>query len=203
LEPAKVDAINEALAGEVPLEVLSRRTAISKSALHRHKQHLDRFNPGQSPVVETTPVAPPAKRSVEVSLTSGTPAAPPKAPLNKSQLLERVDLLWTEAMEGLAETKKPIRLTKSGGEVVEVPGDLRSRCGFLRVASSIAELGGRASGELTNVGPGGVDMTRPIQVIIIPKQPGTPEFAPEEDYQLPGPGYSSPQVIDIEDEEEE
>jgi hypothetical protein len=143
LDPQRRSAVDSALRGQVPLDQLSHLSGISKSSLHRHAQHLERSE--ALPATELTGQIEAADKQAVAVPQAAVPADPP----SKSELRERVSLLWTEAMEGLSASKEPVRVMRPDGSTMEIPGDLRSRVGFLRVATSVAELGGQATGELT------------------------------------------------------
>jgi hypothetical protein len=80
----------------------------------------------------------------------------------KANLLDRIEFLWTESLDGLEVSKEPITLIKPDGSTLELPGDLRSRVGFLREARSVLELQGAATGELIKGQP-----TNPVGITIV------------------------------------
>jgi len=181
LEPAKKQAIDAALAAGVSLDELARRSGLGRSSLGRHGQHapgaadkpalVKPENPPERVQVPRGPLTPPLA-SVAVART----ARP-----SKEQLLERIELLWGESMDGLSASKEPIQITKPDGTQLEIPGDLRARAGFLREARSILALQGEANGDLkgddslgTNIlivcagtGPGAVQADDDITTIDI------------------------------------
>lgn len=60
--------------------------------------------------------------------------------------LDRAELLFREALAGLEDTKRPITLTKPEGSEIELPGDLRSRAGFIRAARDVLDQLARLRG---------------------------------------------------------
>jgi hypothetical protein len=95
--------------------------------------------------------------------TAGDRTATPPAELSKAQLLERIELLWTESLEGLEVSKERIRINKPDGSSVEIPGDLRARAGFVLEARSVLELQGEATGHLVK---GQTGPTFAIQIVV-------------------------------------
>lgn len=65
----------------------------------------------------------------------------------KANLLERIEYLWNESLDGLEVSKEPIRITKPDGSTVELRASC-ARVGFIREARSVLELQGAATGEL-------------------------------------------------------
>lgn len=150
LPRAKRTAVDAALmAGDVSLAEVSVSSGISKSALQRHSKHLQ--------AVE--------KQNAETLLPAimGEPLKHPPLP-TKETLLERIEYLWTESLDGLELSKVPITLTKADGTITELPGDLRARAGFIREARSVLELQGAATGELVRGQPNQVGQV----VIVVP-----------------------------------
>jgi hypothetical protein len=94
---------------------------------------------------------------------AGETTAPRPTELSKAQLLERIELLWTESLEGLEASKEPITITRPNGSSLELPGDLRARAGFVREARSVLELQGEATGHLVK---GQTGPTFAIQIVM-------------------------------------
>lgn len=170
-EPARLGAINAALAAGVPLDEISRSSGITKSSLHRHAKHI----PGgemNTAVTSGRPSAPvPAPRGPLTPPLAPKPRPRPAAP-TKEELLERIELLWGESLEGLEAAKEPIRVTKPDGSSLELPGDLRSRAAFIREARSVVELSAAVSGELNAPATSGATF------VLIPIAIPMPSLAP-------------------------
>jgi hypothetical protein len=66
----------------------------------------------------------------------------------REQLIERIEYLWSESIDGIEASKESLTIHKPDGTCVEVPPDLRARAGFIREARSVLELQGEASGHL-------------------------------------------------------
>jgi hypothetical protein len=67
--------------------------------------------------------------------------------------LQRIELLWSESIEGLEASKAEIKVHGRDGSEMTIPGDLRARAAFLREGRGILELAGAATGAWG--GPGG------------------------------------------------
>ena len=67
----------------------------------------------------------------------------------KAELLGRLEYLWHESLDGLDATKEAIRIEKANGSVIELPGDLRARAGFIREGRQVLELVAAANGDLS------------------------------------------------------
>lgn len=150
LPEQKRAAVDAALAaGDVSLIEVSASSGLSKSSLQRHSKHLTGVQKPETP--DPLP-------AVIQDLVSEAPAP------TKESLLERIELLWNESLDGLAVSKEPVTITKPDGTTLELPGDLRARAGFIREARSVLELQGAASGELIKGQPnliGGVWVVYP------------------------------------------
>jgi hypothetical protein len=165
LPQARREAVDAALRSEqVSLQEISISCGFSKSALHRHRQHLSAVATAEP--AQNLPV--PASRTVamtEPAASLGTTAAkleanPPTA--TRTQLLRRLELLWDEALDGLEASKEPVQVQKPDGSIVEIR-DLRARASFIREARSVVGLTAEVSGELAGpniniqiVVPGGI-----------------------------------------------
>jgi hypothetical protein len=174
-------AIDEALRSSVPLDEVSRRCGIARSSLHRHlRRHL------------TTDKNKPTQRSGELitvsekeTATSGTRSSEERVTRpTKGQLLQRIEMLWCEGLDGLATSKEPIYVTRPNGSTLELPGDLRARKGFLGELREILRLQGEATGELVR---GQVEANFAIQIVM----PGGGAVAPKLGEQSESP------VIDV------
>jgi hypothetical protein len=96
----------------------------------------------------------------------------PTAAAGREQLLRRIELLWNESLDGLGASKEPIRVLKPDGSTLELPGDLRTRSGFIREARQVLEFQATVNGNLA-VGP-----TAQI-MIVIPQGGASAPFSPE------------------------
>ena len=130
------------------------RLGISKSALQRHSKHLAIAN---KPNAEALPFA-----------LMREPLKPQPVPA-KEALLERIEYLWKESLDGLEASKKPITMTKPDGSSIELPADLRSRVGFIREARSVLELQGAATGDLIK---GQSNQIGQVVIVVPAKPPG-------------------------------
>ncbi len=148
LQPSRLNAIDAALrAGKLSLGEISSKTGLTRSSLHRHRQHLQ---PAQELTAARDEALTPTPATRDVSAVQPSRNIEPHPqPATKAELLQRLEYLWQESIDGLQETKKPIQVMKPNGEVVEIAGDLRSRPGFLREARSILELKATVNGDLT------------------------------------------------------
>ena len=132
--------------GRASLQEISSSSGLSRSSLHRHRQHIDRIaasasNIAQPPTEslsvrqEASPIA-----RVPQDITAQSPAARPSRDTDpaeqqrttKEELLHRLQFLWEESLNGLKSSKEPIHIAKPDGSSVELPGDLRARTGFIR-----------------------------------------------------------------------
>ena len=159
----RLAAIDGALRhGGVSLHEIANRSGLSKSSLHRHVKHVNGVPRGaaEPTLAETRAVVP-----------APVPELPAKAlpPASKAQLLQRVEFLWTETLEGLAAAKAPIHVNKPDGSIVELPGDLGVRRAFISEARAVLELQGAANGTLVR----GEGPTLQVQLVI-----GAPGQAP-------------------------
>ncbi len=155
LPEGKRAAVDAALAaGDVSLAEVSVSSGLSKSALQRHSKHLQAF---EQPKVG--PLSPAVRRE---------PLKPQSVP-TKETLLERIEYLWAESLDGLELSKEPITLRKSDGSTVELPGVLRAPAGFIREARSILELQGAASGELVR---GQSNQIGQVVIVVPVRSPG-------------------------------
>jgi hypothetical protein len=133
LPDRKRAAVDAALAaGDVSLVEVSASSGISKSTLQRHSKHLQAVEQPEAQALSPAVMLEPLKQPVPT----------------KETLLERIEFLWAESLDGLELSKEPITLRKPDGSSVELPGDLRARVGFLREARNLLELQGTASGDL-------------------------------------------------------
>jgi hypothetical protein len=104
----------------------------------------------EPPAKEATAIAvrseviPPASSSDPQALA----ARPTDVSPSRTQLLERVEMLWDEALDGLEAAKQPITVQRPDGTSMELQGDLRARAGFIRTARDVLHLGAELSGEL-------------------------------------------------------
>lgn len=124
LTPERLTAVNNALAdANISLVQIARTSGLSKSALSRHWHH--------SKI--SVPAAPHCANLIETDGPVPT----------KRELLSRLEMLWTEATEGLQAAKEPITLKGPDGSDVEVKaGDLRAMSNFLREARQTLEMEG-------------------------------------------------------------
>lgn len=146
-------------------------SGFSKSSLHRHRQHLGALS-------LTEPAATRELTTAVLDLgTSPSLDAPTvrrrAARLGRDQLLSRIEMLWSESMSGLEAAKQPVIIKKPDGSIVEVPGDLRARAGFIREGRELVKLQAEATGELV-VGPAAAIM------IVLPT--GTAEPDEQDDF---------------------
>ena len=163
LPERKRAAVDAALAaGDVSLVAVSISSGLSKSALQRHSKH--RAEPNNRPAVSPPPFVI-EKPTSEVAVPT------------KESLLERIEFLWAESLDGLELSKEPITLTKADGSTTELPGDLRARASFIREARSVLELQGAATGELIKGQPNQIG-----QVLIV--VPARPPGGKAEEYQV-------------------
>jgi hypothetical protein len=134
LPERKRAAVDAALAaGDVSLVAVSVSSGLSKSALQRHSKHLSEPN---NRWAECPPPFVIEKPTSEVAVPT------------KESLLERIEFLWAESLDGLMVSKEAVTMTKPDGSTIELPGDLRARAGFIREARSVLELQGAATGDL-------------------------------------------------------
>jgi len=141
LDPERRRAVEAALTAAVPLGEISRSCGLSKSALSRHSRHSGR---PESVASNKTPAA------IVVRTAAPVPASEPAAPApTKTELLRRVEILWSEALDGLEASKEPIVLSKPDGSKLEISGgDLRARAAFVRAGRDVVQLSAELSGEL-------------------------------------------------------
>lgn len=178
LGAGKRQAIDAALcSGHVSLAELETSSRISKSALQRHSKHIN------APIVEAQtvqdaaiaqaalPIAPQVLQSAPIAQLAPF-AARESAETTKGRLLERIELLWNESIEGLEASKEPLVITKPNGSTIEVPGDLRARAGFVREARKVLELQGEATGDLVSGQPNQIGNV--IIVLPAPRPGSTP-----------------------------
>lgn len=153
LPERKRAAVDAALAaGDVSLVAVSVSSGLSKSALQRHSKHLQAVEKPEADAVSFAHIR--------------EPLTPQPVP-TKETLLERIEYLWNESLDGLELSKEPITLAKPDGSTIEMPGDLRARAGFIREARSILELQGAASGELIKGQPNQIGQV----IIVVPARP--------------------------------
>ena len=147
--------VDAALKSEASLEQISDATGISRSTLHRHRHHSAHANLGGTTFGEDgsycndRSLAAPSysvPKALEQTEVAGLSIQSPIA--TREQLLEKIEHLFHEAIEGLEATKQPIRLKKPDGSVIELPGDLRVRPGFIREARECLSMLGAATGTL-------------------------------------------------------
>jgi hypothetical protein len=150
LSQARRETVDAALRSEqISLQEISISCGFSKSALHRHRQHLSAVATAEP--AQNLPA--PASRTVamtEPAASLGAFAAKPEAnppTATRTQLLRRLELLWDEAMSGLEASKEPVQIEKPDGSIVELR-DLRARASFIREARSVVGLTAEISGEL-------------------------------------------------------
>jgi hypothetical protein len=155
LPERKRAAVDAALAaGDVSLVAVSVSTGLSKSALQRHSKH--RAEPNDHPAVSPLPFVT-EKPTSEIAVPT------------KESLLERIEFLWAESIDGLELSKEPITVRKPDGSSVDLPGDLRARVGFIREARSVLELQGAATGELVK---GQSNQIGQVVIVVPERQPG-------------------------------
>ena len=158
-------AIDAALREGASLQVISNHTGVSKSSLWRHSKHLE----GGKPTL-------PAQKAVcTVARNENTSVSPSVA---LEQALNRNELLWNEALDGLEAAKQPIVVTRPDGSKLEVPGDLRARAGFIRAGRDVLHLDSELRGLLD---PQARHVTvNVLQVIMSPKEqePDTIDIQP-------------------------
>lgn len=178
--------------GQASLLEISASTGCSKSSLHRHRQHL--VGPPPGGVVRTvhnvpdgiTTVVTEPREALPAIVAEDLPVAPAcenvasPRPTTKAELLNRLEFLWRESLDGLEASKQPIRISKPDGSTIEVSGDLRSRPAFIRESRHILELQAAANGDLA-AGP-----TAPI-LIVMPSASATPSSDPSLVINLPLP----------------
>jgi hypothetical protein len=167
LPPEKRDAIDEALSsGTITLIEVAASSGISKSALQRHSKHLDPSAPEEPKAIKQKELAP------ILAPAQVTPAPQPDTAGTKVRLLERIEFLWNESLDGLALSKEPITVKKPDGTSLELPGDLRARAGFIREARSVLELQGEVTGDFIK----GQPFAGNIQVqIVMPASDNRPQ----------------------------
>jgi hypothetical protein len=167
LDSEKLAAINDGLRAQLPLAQLSEISGVSKSSLSRHTKHLDERLPTRSPapaIVRTPPAAPAPPPAPAAPSAVAAPHTPACAIPSKETLLQRIEQLWAESIDGLEASKETIKVLKPNGESLEVPGDLRSRVGFIREGRGVLELAGLATGHFQRGGePSGAQVA--IQIV--------------------------------------
>ena len=165
----RLNAIDTALrGGKMSLGEISSKTGLTRSCLHRHRQHLPAVQ--DLPVVrQTSLLSPAAVAETSEARPIGNFEMHPQT-ATKAELLDRLEYLWQESLDGLQATKEPIRVVKPDGSIVEIPGDLRSRPAFIREARSVLEMKATVNGDLT-VGQAGASV---MIVVPIPRssEPG-------------------------------
>jgi hypothetical protein len=169
LDSAKRAAIDAALRGNASLIEISAKCGISKSALQRHSKHLagpylvtkEAPVEAMTPDPAATPVSEPV--SAEIAKPEEQSIAAPTGELTKQSLLERLEHLWSESMDGLEAAKESVVITKPNGVSIEVPGDLRARAAFVREGRQVLELQGEVSGAYSRGQPMQVGV---IQVVV-------------------------------------
>jgi hypothetical protein len=119
LDPEHRTAIDEALRNSVPLDQISLGCGIGRSSLHRHRRrHLsgDRTQPTLN---NSNAVSIPEPQQLSPSSSRNPRELPNVEPQaerpTKQQLLERIETLWSEGLEGLAVSKEKIDLTRADG----------------------------------------------------------------------------------------
>lgn len=158
LEDSKRTAVDAALRGNIPLKEISMGCGISASALCRHGKHL---TAPQAAAATNAAVLPPVRN------TAPLVPSEPSIPASKNQLLERIEMLWNESVDGLRVAKENITIKRPNGDSMEVPGDLGARVGFIREGRQILELQGMATGDLVKG-----EVSRLNVVIVLPAAPG-------------------------------
>lgn len=154
LPSEKLAAVDQSLRDGAPLQAISDRTGVSKSSLWRHSRHIAPAA-GSDPPPTTAAVVRKEKRRPQATPepTAVVPSArvqPAPALVDRetalAEALDRAELLFREALAGLEDTKRPIALTKPDGSEIELPGDLRSRAGFIRAARDVLDQLARLRG---------------------------------------------------------
>jgi hypothetical protein len=170
---------------------VAARCGVTKSSLWRHSQHVAKADgtatqPKAAPKAKTpVPAVPKTARPVKTPpLASQETSAP--APVVKGdpldvetrrrQALERCELLFREALDGLEAAKEPITLRKGDGSEVVVPGDLPARAAFVRAAPDVLSLYAELSGVMDSPPPTLNSNVVYSQVIVLPKSPAAYRF---------------------------
>jgi hypothetical protein len=168
LPPERLAAIDEGLRAQIPLAQLAASCGLSKSTLSRHSQHLDgrTTDPTDTnPDAAAQVIAPQITPTRSVATQQSASVAPPQASVGPSKevLLSRIELLWSESLDGLEAAKEPVRVKRPDGAELEIPGDLRARAGFIREGRQIVELAGAVTGNLVRGDTGGAHVA--IQIV--------------------------------------
>jgi hypothetical protein len=152
--------VEAALEGGTPLGQIATATGLSKSSLSRHGRHSAKRAADIAAAKESISSQPPAKEATGIA---GRPQVIPPASSfdpqalaarrtdvspSRAQLLERVEMLWDESLDGLEAAKQPITVQRPDGASMELPGDLRARAGFIRTARDVLHMSAELSGEL-------------------------------------------------------
>jgi hypothetical protein len=82
----------------------------------------------------------------------------------REQLIERIEMLWGEGLDGLESSKEPIHITRPDGSTLELQGDLRARKGFIGELREILRLQGEATGDL--VRGQSVEASFSVQIVV-------------------------------------
>ena len=144
------------------LQEISSTSGLSRSSLHRHRQHLDRVPSDASNISPPVPTDVSVRQEISDAVLVPQSTAPAVAVAGhgvetepsyqtetKAELLRRLEYLWQESLDGLQATKEPVRISKPDGSSLEIPGDLRARAAFIREGRQVLELVAAANGDLS------------------------------------------------------
>lgn len=177
------EVIDEALRNAVPLDEIARGCGIGRSSLHRHfHRHMSPDRSAAHPS-DVAPVRATERMPAAVAASEPPVAETRKARPTKQQLINRIEMLWGEGLDGLAVSKQPISVIRADGSQFQIPGDLKARKGFLGELRELVRLQGEATGELVR---GSVEANFAIQ-IVMPTMTSVPSES----------GPHDPPIIDI------
>lgn len=175
--------IDEALRNAVPLDEIARGCGIGRSSLDRHfHRHMSPDRSAAHPS-DVAPVRATERMPAAVAASEPPVAETRKARPTKQQLINRIEMLWGEGLDGLAVSKQPISVIRADGSQFQIPGDLKARKGFLGELRELVRLQGEATGELVR---GSVEANFAIQ-IVMPTMTSVPSES----------GPHDPPIIDI------
>lgn len=177
------EVIDEALRNAVPLDEIARGCGIGRSSLDRHfHRHMSPDRSAAHPS-DVAPVRATERMPAAVAASEPPVAETRKARPTKQQLINRIEMLWGEGLDGLAVSKQPISVIRADGSQFQIPGDLKARKGFLGELRELVRLQGEATGELVR---GSVEANFAIQ-IVMPTMTSVPSES----------GPHDPAIIDI------
>lgn len=177
------EVIDEALRNAVPLDEIARGCGIGRSSLHRHfHRHMSPDRSAAHPS-DVAPVRATERMPAAVAASEPPVAETRKARPTKQQLINRIEMLWGEGLDGLAVSKQPISVIRADGSQFQIPRDLKARKGFLGELRELVRLQGEATGELVR---GSVEANFAIQ-IVMPTMTSVPSES----------GPHDPAIIDI------